>query len=155
MIFCIYVGGNPANAVDPWGLSITRYIPDPNRRTPDDIIGDTEEWLEHLDEEYGDIWEAMRASEEAASYTYEMSFGECSVRCFAKALFGDALYDGQLATMAEQQMGEIALELAKKKGLKSITKRIGAYLVPVLGTASSIYTGILFVRCFKNCCSKE
>ena len=83
-----------------------------------------------------------------------MTIDNCYVRCLFTAVVGSAAppLDGEAATYTYQQVGKMALEKAKRLGIKTVTVRwLGAYLVPGLGTASTAKTFYDAAKCSIEC----
>jgi len=90
----VFVGNDPVNKVDPWGL-ITKYgkphyedgTPVPSSRENfDEWVKKWDDLSRRLDEEYGELWRMMETWDEEPSFDPNMSFSECIFDCMKRKL---------------------------------------------------------------------
>jgi len=134
-----YVQGNPVNAVDPEGL-LTRYYPAPNRRTPEDIIQDSDDWLKEHPRE-----------PEPEPYVYRMGCKQCYFECALKAGLGEDV------TQLLEGIGKEGIDAVRKTGRKGITKIIGKRAFTLVSAASTAQSLAGFYDCIEDCnkCCEE
>ncbi len=84
-----------------------------------------------------------------------MTIGGCSISCLAKGMTGDAIYDGEVATTAWQLLGNEALKKANQQCLKTVTVKLGARILPVVGQISTTKTAFQTITCTVRCYNKE